>query len=173
MQAMVAQHFRNVPEAVAASDDLVQVAMEAVCMAAARWDPSRASFSTFAQFRAHGAVQDYLRRQSFGGRYHHGEFEFVSLYAPSTKDGDSLLAEIIPGRFEFEDPLLRPDIDRVLSTLPLDTQSAWELHVDQDMTLSEIAAIFGVTESMIAHRISNARYALAADPAIAEYREAA
>lgn len=152
---------RRLPPGVVQVDDLEQEAMAAICVAVQRWSPTGgASWPTYAQTRADGAIRDYLRRASFGGRNHWHEFSFTSLDAP-IDDEQHTLADVLASDErpieDFPDPRLGEQIERMLAALPLDWQTAVAMYHEDGLSCTQIGAAMGITESRVSQLLKAAR----------------
>jgi RNA polymerase sigma factor (sigma-70 family) len=142
-------------------DDLFQVGMETAVRAAARYRPdSPATFSTFAQYRIRGAMQDYLRSERPGSRRYPGVRPLsLDESVGDQRDGQQmLLGETLPSWDpEPLDPLLLVQLWTLIDALPDVMSRAVRLCAEAELTMQDIAAIEGVTVAAISHRLTRAR----------------
>jgi RNA polymerase sigma factor (sigma-70 family) len=142
-------------------DDLFQVAMEAVCRAAPRYDETRASFPTFAGHRADGAIRDYLRRERPGTRHNPQPYP-LSLDEPLPHADGSGEIVTVADLFPVEDP--EPADDRLaqqlfaaVDRLPGPRGRIMRLYAEAGLTQAEIGELEGVTESRVNQQLKAAR----------------
>jgi RNA polymerase sigma factor (sigma-70 family) len=157
VRAMVARQVAGMPAHL--RDDLHQAALEAVCRARMRWVQGHAKFSTYAVFRAQGAVRDYLRGQRHGSR-NHPEPDPISLDEPVSARGDQ--EDTLTGLLEAPEhdhghlELLR-EVAAELKRMPEPIARTFRLVALDGLRLQDVADSDGVTESAIAQRIQRAR----------------
>lgn len=163
VRGLARRYVRMLPSGIADVSDLEQEAMAGVCKAAKRWSSTGgASWSTYAYRRAAGAIQDYLRSISFGGRYHCHKFTLSSLeelfpYGESLTLGETIACGERP-LDERPDPRLREQLDAALRTyLTLEQQSIVTMHCEDGLSLREIGAALGLSESRICQFLRAAR----------------
>jgi RNA polymerase sigma factor (sigma-70 family) len=156
--AMVSRQVAAMPADL--REDLHQVALEAVCRARMRWVQGLAKFSTYAVFRAQGAVKDYLRAQRAGTRAH-PEPDPVSLDAPMSSHGDE--EDTLTGRLEAPDHdrhghlELLHEIAAELRRMPEPIARTFRLVALDGQRLQDVADSESVTESAISQRLHRAR----------------
>jgi RNA polymerase sigma factor (sigma-70 family) len=157
VRAMVGRQVAGLPEHL--RDDLHQVALEAVCRARMRWVQGLAKFSTYAVFRAQGAVKDYLRDQRHGSRGH-PEPDPLSLDEPLSARGDQ--EETLGGRLEAPEHdhghlELLHEVAAELHRMPDPIARAFRLVALDGRRLQDVADSESVSESAISQRMQRAR----------------
>lgn len=136
------------------ADDLVQAAVIEVIRAVPRWNPRLSRWISFAMMRAHGAMQDELRRtDQISRRYRflakvHGEAlpRFLSLQSSHEDDVPREIAtsrDASP-RWASDAKQVWAHVRRILR--PREAL-AIELYYGQDITLREVARRLGISES--------------------------
>ncbi len=144
VRSLVGRKVAKLPAHIDA-DDLFQEAMEQVVRAAARYNPTRAAFSSYIYRRAEGAMQDYARREQggrTGARTHALPLDAVP--EPGTEDSDEAVRLY----------------DAIATLPPVLARAIW-WHL-AGYTGREIAAAEGVHETRITQRLNEARALLAA-----------
>jgi RNA polymerase sigma factor for flagellar operon FliA len=144
-------------------DDLVGAGMLGLVLAADRYDGVRGvPFETFARWRIHGALLDFLRgedpltrearrrlRESQRSGGDSGEPQFLDVDALA----DRLAAEGAPC-MDAAGAIARIRLRRIVSKLPEGDRKLLALYYGEEQTLREVGAILGVTESRICQRLS-------------------
>ena len=144
-------------------DDLVGAGMLGLVLAADRYDGVRGvPFETFARWRIHGALLDFLRgedpltrearrrlRESQRSGADGGEPQFLDVDALADK-----LTTDRPTGFEAADALARIRLRTIVGKLPDGDRKLLELYYGEEQTLREVGTILGVTESRICQRLS-------------------
>ena len=157
VRALIGRYFPRVPHNVADPDDLFQAAMVAIVRAAPRFDSSRGSkWSTWALLKAYRAMQDELRRVSPGTRVQWAYVASLDEPLQTAEDGATRGEMLEDEAFEFPDPIRARALDRAVGELSLDMQSLIALRFDEDLTLAEIGAMFGATESRVSQMLTEA-----------------
>lgn len=142
------------------ADDLSQAAVIGLLEARKRFDPSKASWPTFALLRAHGAMQDELREMDHVPRLER---------ARAKKDGRALLGletashkpEVFDGR-DRRTPLpadgaaARELWRRLRAVLGRRSSEVMERYYRWDYTLKEIGEQLGLSESRVCQLHANA-----------------
>jgi RNA polymerase sigma factor (sigma-70 family) len=157
VRAMVGRQVAGMPPHL--RDDLHQVALEAVCRARMRWVQGVAKFSTYAVFRAQGAVRDYLRDQRHGTRGH-PEPDPISLDEPVSAHGDrdDTLSDLLEAPEHDHGHLeLLHEVATELKRMPEPIARTFRLVALDGRRLQDVADSDGVTESAISQRIHRAR----------------
>jgi RNA polymerase sigma factor FliA len=145
-------------------DDLIGAGMLGLVLASDRYDGVRGvPFETFARWRIHGALLDFLRgedpltrearrriRESQRSGAEGGEPQFLDVDALA----DRLSAEGTPTGNEAADALARIRLRNVVANLPEGDRKLLELYYGEEQTLREVGNILGVTESRICQRLS-------------------
>lgn len=161
----VAHAMRIVP--LVSVEDLEQEAMLGVLVAAERWVAERGAWPTYAYIRAMGAIKDYLRSISFGGRGHWREFLVTSLDGARIIDGeegltllDTLASDERP-LADLPDPRLPERLAAALRThLTVDQRTAVALYHEEGLTMGEVGEAMGVSESMVSLYLRQVRQRL-------------
>jgi RNA polymerase sigma factor (sigma-70 family) len=135
-------------------DELEAAALVGLWMATATYDAGRAAFATHAAIRVRGEMLDWIRQicPLTRRQAREGSIRLVSLQEP-TEDGRPLLAHL-PG---VQDP--EPwvdDFDRLLRGLPFRSREVLRLYHVEDLTMREIGARLGLSESRVSQVHSDA-----------------
>lgn len=113
----------------------------------------------FAWPRAIGAIIDEIRRGRPLGYQRRGQAPVVrSLDEPAGED--QRLADTIPDHSlgpDHSDPIAEQRLADAVAALPIEQRSLVELLVDEDRSPSELARVFGVTDTAVAHMIGAVR----------------
>ena len=144
-------------------DDLVGAGMLGLVLAADRFDGVRGvPFETFARWRIHGALLDFLRgedpltrearrrlRESQRSGTDGGEPQFVDVDAIADR-----LSLDTPQSYDATDAIARIRLRKIVATLPDGDRKLLDLYYGEEQTLREVGAVLGVTESRICQRLS-------------------
>jgi RNA polymerase sigma factor for flagellar operon FliA len=144
-------------------DDLVGAGMLGLVLAADRFDGVRGvPFETFARWRIHGALLDFLRgedpltrearrrlRESQRSGTEGGEPQFLDVDAIADR-----LSLDTPQAYDATDALARIRLRKIVGALPENDRKLLELYYGEEQTLREVGAVLGVTESRICQRLS-------------------
>jgi RNA polymerase sigma factor FliA len=144
-------------------DDLVGAGMLGLVLAADRYDGVRGvPFETFARWRIHGALLDFLRgedpltrearrrlRESQRAGSDAGEPQFLDVDAIA----DRLSLET-PQAYDATDALARIRLRKIVAALPDNDRKLLDLYYGEEQTLREVGQVLGVTESRICQRLS-------------------
>ena len=154
------------------ADDLIQVGVLGALEAIERFDPDCGTkLSSFIYFRAHGAIQDYLRRQQPGPRRDPHRYKMLSLdglnEAAETTWLESIADEPLPER----DPYLRGLLAEAMQSLSEEARIALFLAYgdDQKWTRKEIGKQLGRSEAAAYQLIHYGIKKLRAHPALRDY----
>ena len=144
-------------------DDLIGAGMLGLVLAADRFESMRGvPFETFARWRIHGALLDFLRgedpltrearrrlRESQRSGTDGGEPQFLDVDAIADR-----LTFDTPQSYDATDALARIRLRKIVAALPENDRKLLDLYYGEEQTLREVGAVLGVTESRICQRLS-------------------
>ena len=126
-------------------DDLIGAGMLGLVLAADRYDGVRGvPFETFARWRIHGALLDFLR----------GEDPLTREARRRLRESQRSGADGGEPQFLDVDALARIRLRTIVGKLPEGDRKLLELYYGEEQTLREVGTILGVTESRICQRLS-------------------
>jgi len=176
VQSIVTKRFGGVTTPTVDREDLVQEGVLGALEAAQRWDPqSGSSFASFIYLRAHGAIQDLLRRQKNGTR-RGDEVQVYSLsvllidseeevdgYGSLAADGDASTPVLTAD--------LRMSLEKALDDLaPGQADPIRLLYFgDEKVTRAQVGKVLGRTENAIYQAVHHGFKKLQARPALTTY----
>lgn len=148
------------------ADDLFQAAALAICQAVPRFDPARSSWSTFVYRRAHGAIIDHIRDNTWGKRAARSTepivrlddlakfYNRVSINSSPIEDNSTAIFVIdqfsIPSDAEDREPWI--DLERALHDATPRERFLYEA-MRHDLPRASTASACGVTDSQICRDI--------------------
>ncbi len=124
-------------------DDLVSAAHEALVRSSRRFEPSRASFSTYAGRRVFGSMLNVLAANSKWHQAHRAAF---------TSDGDFAQQTSVPP--DAERSTLTSQILAALDKLPPSSRDLITGHYLEEQTLTEIGSRHGLSKTRASVRLS-------------------
>lgn len=147
---------RRLPRSVAL-DDLVGAGSLGLIDAVKRFDPARApSFSAYAELRIRGAILDHLRAldwlpRSMRASVNRGESDaaVVSIDDRAGLGCDGFAASLPTPSTLLEQRELRTCLAAAIAALPARSRRVLALYYVDELTLKEVGAVLGVTESRV------------------------
>jgi RNA polymerase sigma factor for flagellar operon FliA len=144
-------------------DDLVGAGMLGLVLAAERYDEVRGvPFETFARWRIHGALLDFLRGEDPLTREARRRVRESQRTGSDSAEPQFLDVDVLADRLAVEgtthleagDALARIRLRSIVSKLPEGDRRLLALYYGEEQTLREVGSQLGVTESRICQRLS-------------------
>jgi RNA polymerase sigma factor for flagellar operon FliA len=136
-------------------DDLVQVGMIALHESMNRYvDDGRATFSTYASRRIHGAMIDELRRSDPLTRQHRKEDPDLHTVSSDDVELEDLVCSIDTPLEHLEKFRKYEALDRAIKALPERKQLILQMYYEDEMRLRQIGDLFGITESAVSYELA-------------------